>query len=206
MSRLIAEWEATAVRLARKAGKDARALDLLLQGIHSNVDQTRYTSFKALMRIAGEQPELLYSHWDQFARLIDSKNAYSKYMASYLIASLTPVDKDDKFEQLFGKYFGMLNDRSVIPAAHVAANSGKIVRAKPRLEPKITEKLLAIDKTRRAPRQSELIKGYAIEAFSEYFGQAKKKESILRFVRMQLDSLSPRTRARAKEFLERWGK
>lgn len=46
-------------------------------------------------------------------------------------------------------------------AGHLAATSGKIVKAKPKLQSKITNKLLNIDKIHRG-KQKELIKGYAI--------------------------------------------
>ncbi len=202
----MAEWEAAARGLAKKASKNEKLLNQLLEGILSKDDKTRYTSFKALMHIADNHPELLYPYWGNFARLIDSENAYSRYMACYLVASLAFVDRDDRFEKLFDKYYGMLNDKSVVPAAHAAANSGKIAQAKPGLEPKITEKLLSIDATRHKPHHKELIKSYAIEAFGEYFGQAHERQTILDFVRKQVDSESPRTRKKAKEFLMKWAK
>ena len=204
MGKLIGRWEGVAKGLAEKAIKEEKHLAELLHGILSKQDETRYTSFKALMSISEEHPELLYPHWNRFTALIDCENAYSKYIASYLIASLTAIDRDDRFEGIFDKYYSLLNDKSVIPAAHVAANSGRIARAKPDLEAKITDKLLGIDKTHRKPYHRELMKSYAIEAFSEYFEQAKDKKRIVEFVKKQLESKSPRTRRKAKEFLKRW--
>ena len=67
-------------------------------------------------------------------------------------------------------------------AAHVAALSGKIALWKPHLQDTITKKLLNIDKTHRGS-QKELVKGYAIEAFNDYFEEAGNKEEILHFVR-----------------------
>jgi len=204
MSKPTAEWEAAARGLAKKATKDKSLLDQLLQGILSKQDKTRYTSFKALMYIADERPGLLYGHWDYFAQLIDSENTHSKCIASYLIASLAVIDRDGKFERMFDKYYGMLNDKSIIPAAHAVANSGKIAKARPGLEPKITDKLLSIDTTHHKPHYRELIKSHAIDAFNEYFEQAKEKQRILEFVRKQLDSKSPKTGEKAKEFLKKW--
>lgn len=54
-------------------------------------------------------------------------------------------------------------------------------------------------------KQKELIKGYAIEAFNEYFAEIKDKGKILEFVKNQLKSTSPKTRKKAKQFLKRWG-
>ena len=48
---------------------------------------------------------------------------------------------------------------------------------------------------------SDLIKGYAIESFGEYFEEARDKDRIIEFVRQQLNSKSPKTRKIAKKFL-----
>jgi hypothetical protein len=65
---------------------------------------------------------------------------------------------------------------------------------------------LGIDKTRHHPERRDLIKGYAIEAFSEYFEGAKNKKKVLEFVETQIKSKSPRTRKKAQEFLKKWAK
>ena len=204
MSKPTVKWEVTAKKLAKRAIKDKELLPELLQGILSKEDKTRYTSFRALMNICEEQPEFLYPHWDHFVDLLNRENTHSKYIGCYLLASLAAVDRDNKFEEIFDKYYSLLDDKSVIPAAHVARNSGKIVRAKPELEPRITERLLSIDATRHEPGHKELIKSEAIATFNEYFEAATDKEKIAEFVKEQTKSKSPKTRKNAKEFLERW--
>ena len=88
----------------------------------------------------------------------------------------------------------------------VAGISGKIAKAKPHLEEKITNKLLSIDKAHHISERKDLIKSYAIESFSEYFEEAKNKKKIIEFVKSQLKSKSPRTRKKAREFLKKWTK
>jgi hypothetical protein len=202
MSKPTTKWEAAAKELAKKAIKDKELLPELLQGILSKEDKTRYTSFRALMNICEEQPEFLYPHWDHFASLLDRENTHSKYIGCYLLASLAAFDRDNKFDGIFDKYYSLLDDKSIIPAAHVARNSGKIVIAKPELEPRITERLLSIDATRHEPGHKELIKSEAVVAFSEYFEVAKDKEKIIEFVKQQAKSKSPKARNTAKKFLE----
>ncbi|UCF11737.1 MAG: hypothetical protein JSW06_06710 [Thermoplasmatales archaeon] len=51
-----------------------------------------------------------------------------------------------------------------------------------------------------------MIKGFAIEALSEYFEEADDKKKIMEFVKGQLESKSPKTKTEAKEFLKKWGK
>jgi hypothetical protein len=204
MSKPTAKWEVSAKKLAKKAIKDKELLPELLRGILSKEDKTRYMSFRALMNICEGQPDLLYPYWDHFVDLLDRENTHSKYIGSYLVASLAAVDRDNKFEEIFDKYYSLLDDKSIIPAAHVARNSGKIVRAKPELEPKITGILLNIDATRHEPRHKELIKSEAIATFNEYFEVAKNRERIIEFVKQQAKSKSPKARTNAKKFLETW--
>ncbi|MCK4636703.1 MAG: hypothetical protein KAT49_02360 [Methanomicrobia archaeon] len=189
--------------VAKKALRDGKVLSELSEGLLSKKDTIRYNSFKVLLLISEEHPELLYPKWDFFAELIDSDNSYRKLIAVRLIAKLTKIDTENKFEEIFDKYYNLLNG-SVIVAGHITANSGKIAKAIPKLQTKITNELLNIDKTNQ--KHKDLIKSGAIQSFSEYFEESKDKEKIIEFVRAQLDCGSPKTRKIAKEFLKKWEK
>jgi hypothetical protein len=191
--------------VAKEAIQDDNVLAELLEGILSKKETIRYNSFKVLLLISEEHPELLCHKWDFLVGLLESDNTSHKYIAIYIIANLTRLDKENNFDKIFDKYYNLLNDKSIIPAGHVAGNSGKIARVRPELQAKITDELLSIDETRHEPERRELIKSYAIESFSEYFEEAKNKREIIEFVKKQLNSKSPRTRKKAKEFLEKWG-
>jgi hypothetical protein len=189
------------VNVAKKALKDKEFLSELLEGIISKNETKRSNSFKILMLLSQKHPGELYSKWDHFVEMLDSKNAFFKFMAVQLIANLTKIDKENKFKKIFGKYYNLLND-SVIVAGHITANSGKIAKAKPELRSKITNKLLNIDKTKQ--KHKDLIKAGAIESFSEYFKESNEKEKIIEFVKKQLNCESPKTRTIAKNFLKKW--
>ena len=92
----------------------------------------------------------------------------------------------------------------MIVAIYVASSSGKIIKAKPQLERKITNKLLDIDRTHHHEGRKPLIKAGAIEAFDEYFTEAADKERIIAFVKDQQNCDSPKTRKIAHEFLQKW--
>ena len=186
--------------IAKEALKDENVLSELLNGILSKTETIRYNSFKVLLLISEEHPEVLYPKWDFFVDMLDSDNAYWKLGAVRIIANLTKVDTENKFEKIFNKYYNLLND-SVIVAGHITANSGKIARAKPGLQTEITNQLLNIDKTNQ--KHKDLIKAGAIESFSEYFEAAQNKEEIIEFVKQQLNGESPKTKKKAKEFLNK---
>jgi hypothetical protein len=130
-------------------------------------------------------------------------SAYWKLIAVRIIANLTKADIENKFEEIFDQYYNLLND-SVIIAGHLASDSWKIVKAKPELQTKITNRLLNIDKTNH--KHKELIKAGSIESFNEYYEEAENKDEIIEFVREQLKSQSPKTQKKAKEFLNKWEK
>jgi hypothetical protein len=126
-------------------------------------------------------------------------------IAIRIIANLTKVDKENKFEEIFDEYYSILDEDKTMTAGHLASNSGKIAKAKPKLQSKITEKLLNIDNTHKG-KQKELIKAYAIEAFNEYYKESLDKKKIIEFVKKELESKSPKTRKKAEEFLSKWEK
>ena len=190
--------------LAQLALKDEKVLQEALNGVLSKKDVIRQNSFQALNFLSENHPERLYGEWDFFANLICRGNSFHKYIGIYIIANLTRADAENKFEKLFDAYYGLLGDKSVIPPAHVAVNSGKIALAKPKLEAEITNRLLDIDKT--VQRHKDLVKASAIEAFEAYFEKSKDKARIIEFVKAQLNCESPKTREKAKAFLKKWNK
>ncbi|MFH1484944.1 MAG: hypothetical protein ABIH46_02640 [Chloroflexota bacterium] len=192
--------------VARKALEDEELLAELIDGLMSNKETFRYNCFKVLLHISEQHGEVLYPMWDRFAALLSSDNAYRKLSGIPIIANLTGVDSENKFGEIFNAYYGLLDDKSMIVAIYAAADSGRIVRAKPELEARITKRLLAIDKTHHVPGRKALVKAGAIEAFDEYFDEAGDRDGIIRFVTEQLDSESPKTRKLARSFLQKWQK
>jgi hypothetical protein len=191
--------------MAKEALKDGKILSELLDNLKTKNETVRYNSSKVLNLLSDKNPEVLYPQWDYFVELLSADHTYWKLSVIPLLANLTSVDTENKFDTIFEKFFELLNDRSIIPAVWVAANSGKIARAKPGLQTRITGELLNIDRTHHDPERRDLIKAGAIESFAEYYEEAADKKKILEFVRNQLECRSPKTRKMAKEFLIKWG-
>lgn len=188
--------------IAEKALADDKLLSELLDGLMLKNETLRYNCFKVILFISEEHGETLYPKWDFFASLLDSDNAYRRLSGLQIIASLIKVDKDKRFDGIFDKYYSLLADKGTVVAAHAAVNSGKIASARPDLQARITDKLLSIDSI-YAGKQIDLVKGYVIDAFSEYFEEAENKGKMIEFARNQLDSGSPRTRKKAEQFLSK---
>jgi hypothetical protein len=175
----------------------------LMKGILSKDNNIRQNSFKALQIISENNPEFLYPQWDQFSEMLNSKNNYHKYIAVYLLADLTVVDSENKFDEIFDDYFMILGGDKAMTASHVALNSSKIALNKPELQDKIIDILLNIDNIHKG-KQKELIKAYAIEALQKMYRRIKDKERVMNFIKEQLDSSSPKTRDLAACFVQKY--
>jgi hypothetical protein len=187
---------------AKIAMKDEKLCSELLENLWSKNETLRYNSSKILFAVTEQKAELLYSKFDDLVKFLDSDNTYHKLSAVLLLGNLTKADKDNKFEKIFNKYFSLMDDKSFITAAYISQASGKIAIAKPKLQTKITNKLLKIDETHHEQERKDLAKAYIIDAFSQYYTQAKNKKAIIDFVQRQLNCKSPKTRKKAKDFLK----
>ena len=194
--------------MALHALSNRRALHDLLDGISPKTQKSiiRESSSKAVLYLSEQQPEVLLPYWAYFVKLLKSDNGFSKYVAVHVIANLVTAGDDGRFEKSFSTFYKLLDDESVMVASHVAGVSGQIARAKPLLQPKITQRLLAITQTHFPAERQALIISYAIPSLDEYFADssAREQDRILGFVQQQIDCASPKTRRLAKDFVKKW--
>jgi hypothetical protein len=194
--------------LRRKVEHDFNLLPTLLTGVSSPKAAIRYGCAKILMDLSAEYPEKLYPYMDTFIALLGSKYRILTWNAMAIIANLAKVDKEQKFDAVFDRYYGFLNDEYLVTVANVVGNSGKIALAKPYLVPKITEKLLTVEHIAVTPHLTEeckrVIAEHAIGAFDLFFDKIKQKEKVFAFVERQLNSSRSTLRVQAENFLKKW--
>ncbi|MFX1503450.1 MAG: hypothetical protein ACFFDH_20980 [Promethearchaeota archaeon] len=198
--------EIQAEKIVAQILEDKKFISELLNGIKAKEDSVRYPNAIALEALSEKNPEIIYPNWEFFVELLASNNAYHKSIAISTISNLTTIDKKNKFEEIFDKFFKLIDDKSVIVARKLAIYAGRIALAKPALRSQITATLLNIDETQHNISRKDLIKGDIIVSFSEYFEDVKEKKKIIEFVKSQFSSSSPSTVKKAKEFLSRWEK
>lgn len=186
------------------ATKDMNLLGEILNGLVSKKETYRYNCVKVLLQITEKQPQILYPHWDYFVELLGSKNAYHRIASIGIIANLTRVDIENRFENIFDQYFDHLDDLSMIVTIYLARNAWKIAKSKPHLQGRITQRLLNIDKTHHNQDRKDLIMSGVIQSFEEYFKASSDKHRILAIVEEQLECSSPKTRKMAKGFLDKF--
>jgi len=189
--------------IVEKVILDDKLIDEISEGILSKKDEIREKNFKILLQISRKYPKVLFSKWDFFVDLLNSDNHFHRYMSINLIANIVSIDIVSKFEEIYDLYFDNIKSNKTMVAGQTALNSGKIANKIPSLQQNISNILLNIDRLHKG-KQTELLKGYAIESFNEYFDKIKDKNKILNFVKEQLNSTSPKTRKVAKEFINKW--
>ena len=195
-----------AASVARQALEDDEVFEALINGISPDRKKItiRENSFRVLMLLCEKYPDRLLPHREYLVGLLQSNNSYSKYAAIHIIAAIAPTDKQGRFEKACDLYLSLLDDRSIMVAAHIAGRSGKIARAKPALQSLLTGRLLDIEQTHFDKGRQDLIKPFIIESFEEYFKQSQDQAQILAFVRQQVNCRSPKARKLSKTFLEKW--
>src|SRR4030042_5754041 len=129
----LADKSLTKDDLRQRVEQDFSLLPILLKGVSSPKAAIRYGCAKILMDLSAEHPEKLYPYMDTFVALLGSKYRILTWNAMAIIANLAKVDKEQKFDAVFDKYYGFLKDEYMVTVANIVGNSGKIALAKPHL-------------------------------------------------------------------------
>ena len=120
-------------KMAEKAIGDKTVLSELLEGLEVKEETYRYNCHKVLMLISQKRPEMLYTAWDYLVGHLSSVNSYHKMSAILLLANIISVDKENRFDDIFDVFYGLLDDRSMVVTYYVTSSSAKIIHAKPHL-------------------------------------------------------------------------
>ena len=98
--------------------------------------------------------------------------------AKPLVTDLVRDDRENRFEKVFEKYFDLFYSERLVPASNLADAARKIVGAKPKLEEKVTEKLLDIAKSRH--KHKDITGADAIESFDKLWCALLEEEEYFR--------------------------
>jgi uncharacterized protein with von Willebrand factor type A (vWA) domain len=125
-----------------------------------------------------------------------------------VIANLSKIDKDRKFDAVFDKYYGFINDEYMVTVANLVGHSGKIAVAKPHLIERIANELLKIEHISITPHLTEeckrIIAEKSIKSFNMFFDRIERKDKVISFVERQLKSSRKSLRDEAENFLKKY--
>jgi hypothetical protein len=192
--------------LAAAMLQDPALLQAAVEGCAAADEGYRYNSIRCLERVCeGGHADLLYPQWDFFVRLLDSRNAFQRSGGLWMVASLTAVDNDGRFEELFERFFRLVNDEKVMVSRYTIQSAAKIARFKPHLQERITALLLNIERVYHNPERVDLLKTDVLETFAAYAAASPQREAMLQFAAACKGSASPKTRQAAGKFLRAFG-
>ena len=198
----------TKEQLLEKVEKDFNIIPKIVNGMNSSKAAIRYGCGKVLMDFSERNPKELYPYFDFFVKLLDSKYRILTWQAMAIIANLTSVDKNDKFDSIFEKYFNFINDEYMVTIANLVGHSGKIACSKPNLIPLITENLLKIENLKTTPHLTDeckrVIAESAINSFDMYFDRVENKEKVFSFVKQHVNSSRKTLKIKVEGFLNKW--
>ena len=176
--------------------------EIIKQMLNNKHIMVYYHSYNILAKSSELKPELVYRYWNDFASLLTHENSYHRDFGLTLIANLTKIDSENKFSSVFDDYFKCLNDAKFMTARHCIQNTAKILTNKSELNEDILNILLNIDELCNFPeKQKALLKSDVINVFDEFYREINNKEMINKFVKVELNSISPKTKKRAREFI-----
>jgi hypothetical protein len=198
----------TLEKLKEKVKTNFDLIPDIINGMSSTKAAIRYGCGKILIELSEEIPDKLYPYLDKFIGFLDSSYRIIIWQAMAIIANLTRVDKDNKFDEIFDKYYSFLDDPYMVTVANLIGHSGKIALAKPNLTNRITNKLLKVENIKTTPHITEeckkVITEKAILSFGLFFDQVEKKNEVISFVKKQLNSSRKTLRTKAENFLKKW--
>lgn len=161
-----------------------------------------YHSYYIIDKASKMIPELFYNYWDDFAFLINHKNSYHRDFGLSLIANITAVDIENRFQSIFQDYFNCINDPKFMTSRHCIQNTSRILLNKKDYREDIISILLDIDsRCDYSEKRLALLKSDIINVFNTVYNEIDDKSKINRFIRDQLTSISPKTKKYANNFI-----
>lgn len=166
-----------------------------------------YNSYYVLAHASEIKPELFYEYWDEFASLLNHKNSYHRDIGMTLIANLTAVDVNNRFDIIFDEYVKCIDDEKFMTAQCCVRNLKKVLKHREDLIEKISEMVLNIEHiTSYSEKQTELLKYDILEIFDSIYDKVAvdHKSRIDIFIRDCMDSISPKTKKMAKRLKKKY--
>jgi hypothetical protein len=194
-------------QLFERVEADFSLISQLLEGTSSSKASIRYGCGSVLVNLGAKHPDKLYPYMDKFIELLDSKHRILTWNALAVIANLTAVDADGKFDALFDRYYSFLGSEYMVTVANVVANSAIIASNKPYLSDKIAAELLKVENLQTTPHLTEecklVIAEKAIQTFNTLIRHTQNKKALIDFAKKHLSSSRASLKREAQNFLNK---
>jgi hypothetical protein len=188
--------------LAREPNGNPALVQLALAGLASDQARVRLGASKTLRLLSQEAPELVYPHFETFARMLAHPNSVLRWNAILTLGNLAAVDQAGKLDGILDTYLSPIAGPHLIDAANTIHGAANIARAKPHLAKTIAEAILQVSEATYATAECRNVAiGHAIVAL---LGMSEQ-ENVIEFVTGQLRNPRPATRRKAELFVRKFG-
>ena len=184
---------------------DVAREEIVNQMLTNSAIMVYYHCYYIVEKASRKQPELFYQFWDQITKLLDHKNSYHRDFAVEIIGNLTKVDQENRFVEIEEEYFSIINDEKFMTGNCCVKNLLKIYRHKAAQRERIIETLLDIDnRCDYTEKQKGVFKADVLEIFDEVYEEVPRRDEINGFIKAEANSISPKTRKKAKRLIEKY--
>ncbi len=198
------EKDADISHIAERVIDDPTLLNDVLSGLSAKKPRIKYGCEKVLRRISEKNPVMLYPWFEYLAGLLESENNFLRWGAINTLANLAVVDSENKFEDIFEKYFAPIRGLQLIAAANAIGGAAKLGKAKPHLIDRISKELLKVEKAKYQTAECRNIAlGKVISSFDILYDGITDKEPVNQLVRRQLNNTRNSTKKKAERFARR---
>ena len=132
-------------------------VDFLVATLTEKDDAVRYNTF-LLLQANSRLFSLVYSHWDELEKKLDSSNSYQRSLGLMLIAENIKWDNDGKFSKTIDKYLGCCVDEKFITARQAIQGLANVLKETSKYDNKINQALTVLTIDKYKENQQRLLK------------------------------------------------
>jgi len=193
--------------IATQLIRNKKRIPLVVEALQVEKSSKKYAYEKVLRFVSERKPELIYPYFNVFAGFLNHDNSFLKWGAIMTLANLVSVDSQNRFEDIFKKYYAPVRGPVMVTAANIIGSSEKIVRSKPMLADPITREILKVEKAtfvkkgEPSPECRNVAIGQAIDAFDRIFDQIGSKNQVMNFIKRQLKNTRKQVVKKAERFM-----
>lgn len=171
--------------------------------LNSANPKEKYGCAKVLIRIAQENPLLLYPDFPLWSEMLEHANNILKWTAIDLIGYLSAIDTENKINDLFPVLRTLLHGGQLITCNHAIFTFGLIGKNKPEYTRQVIDELLAIQNdTFDTDECKAIATGKVLDVFKSYGPNLRDTPEVLAFVREATSSRRDSTKKKAESLLK----
>lgn len=202
----IAEKDFDLDTFVQMAIKDQNVRDEIVYEMRRNpAIMVYYHCYYVVDKASQERPDLFYGYWDEMAALLQHQNSYHRDFGLEIIGNLSKIDSENRFAAIADDYYRLINDEKFMTGNLCVRNLLKIYQHKVDQRDRILELLLDIDKhCDYTDKQKGVLKADVLSLFEAALDGGAQSDAIVDFIKAEEDSVSPKTRKKARELMKKY--